>query len=576
MLPEGGCPKAVLPGDRPEVEPESISHMPETGKTQEAVPEKRGNFVHRLQRLARRQRIFADRYRALYERSPLALFELDEQGRINRANARFLALLRGRPESFLGRRLSDLLHPAFRDAECEGAAELLMLPDAPSLLLPLQDGSGEVVWMQVTNVRLSDGEQAGGVLCVGVDMTGQRRADEARRLALDAEARAVAERDQRLAERTRDAQRMEAIGRLAGGVAHDFNNRLTVILGNANLIRFASPPDSAVARQVDVIERSAIQAAQLTQQLLGFARRDRTQHKPLDLHRVIAEALAQLNPAHHARIRLLQELAATAFWVRGDLMQLRQVVLNLISHGFEAMPQGGTLHLSTSNVELDTDACQLREGLVPGAYLALRVRDTGSGMPPEELRTIFEPFFTPRRHGRAAGMGLAVVYNTVRNHGGAMEVASARNQGVMFTAYLPVCPCPAAAAPLAAPATGGALRRVLVVDDEDGVRAVMVGILRQLGYETVTAGNGLEAVEYYRVHAAAVDVVLVDMQMPVMDGQACCRELRRLNPDVNVLVMTGCAGGASPTDTVVPGARGYLQKPFAAEVLAQELQRVLA
>ncbi|MCE9613109.1 MAG: response regulator [Lentisphaerae bacterium] len=535
-----------------------------------------GGFVQRLRRLARKRRIFADRYHALYERSSLALFELDLQGVIRRTNARLPELLGCAPEALVSKRLCDLLHPDLRDAETEGAAELPSQPGAAVPLLPLRHRDGQVVWLQVTGARLTDDGNDSGTLCVGQDMTACRRAEEDRRAASEIEAREVAERDRRLAERTREAQRMESIGRLAGGVAHDFNNRLTVILGNANLIRFGAPPESTVARYVDVIEKSAIQAAQLTQQLLGFARRDRLHHKRVDLHRLIAEAITLLSPSIPRHIRLHQDLGARDSCVLGDAAQLRQVVINLVTNAIEAMADGGDVYVTTADLTLDGATGHASVGLSPGPYVGLRIQDTGTGIAPDILKNIFEPFFTTNRTGRSAGMGLAVVYGTVRNHGGCVEVASTVRRGATFTVYLPASKVIASQVAPAPVAGGRAPARVLVVDDEDGVRDVMVGLLARLGYHTATATNGQEAVEYYRSNGDAIDLVLVDMQMPVMDGQTCCRELRKLNPQVRMLIMTGCAGRDSQAGVAVREAQGYLQKPFAAETLAQELARILS
>ncbi|MCU0612704.1 MAG: response regulator, partial [Candidatus Eisenbacteria bacterium] len=374
--------------------------------------------------------------------------------------------------------------------------------------------------------------------------------------------RDVTER-KRLEEQLRQAAKMEAIGQLAGGIAHDFNNLLTGIIGYASILTKELPENSRAHLAARTIENTAERASDLTKQLLGFARRGKLQVLSVDLHRSIHEVVALLCRTMDPSIRMSLNLNARDATVTGDPAQMHQVLLNLGINARDAMPGGGELIFQTELVRLDDEYCRSHAEATPGPRLLLSVTDTGQGIPKEIQQRIFEPFFTTKAPGLGTGMGLATVYGIVRNHGGHIEVYSEPEMGATFKVYLPLSPSAGAGAAAEGPAAiACAHGRVLVVDDEEVVRNVASDLLRELGHEVVTAESGSQAVQYYREHADAVDLVIIDLVMPEMDGRECYAELRKLNPSIRVLLSTGFGMNGRIQEALDDGMSGFVQKPY--------------
>lgn len=369
-----------------------------------------------------------------------------------------------------------------------------------------------------------DGRSA--VLTVARDIADRQRA-EAERAALEAQ--------------LHHTQKMEAIGELAGGVAHDFNNLLTVIGGHAELLQRRVPQDESARRWTSAIQAAVEQGKRLTEQLLGFARRGQHQRVLVDLHEVIQAVTFVLAETIDRRIRLETHFEAARAQVLGDPSQLEQVVLNLALNSRDAMPGGGRLAFRTRLVTVEGPGIGPAE-LRPGEYLVCSVSDTGIGIRPEIRSRIFEPFFTTKARGKGSGMGLAMVYGIVKNHGGAIEVESVVGQGTTMRVWLPV----AEAAETESTGTRPPERRragqpkcILVVDDEPMVREIAAELLRQLGYAVEMAADGQEAVDRYRERPGAFDAVLLDLVMPRLSGPDCFLALQAIDPGVRVLVCTG-------------------------------------
>ncbi len=380
---------------------------------------------------------------------------------------------------------------------------------------------------------------------------------------ISAQARAESEREQ-LEEQLHHSQKMEAIGQLAGGVAHDFNNLLSAILGYASLLRMEAPPESRVHEAALTIEQAAERAAELTRQLLGFARRGKLQNKVVDLHETLAEVNRLLERTIEKNIRIVQRLNAPRSTVQGDPSQLQQVLLNLAVNARDAMPDGGDLVFESRLVELDEEGAARFTGAVPGTYVAVSVIDVGTGIAHEHMPRIFEPFFTTKEQGKGTGMGLAMVYGIVKNHGGFVDVESEPGAGAVFTVYLPAVkraapgegPAPAPEGPVSGTA------HVLLVDDEDVVRRMGTAILSRLGYRVTAVTNGVEAVDYYTQHGASVDLVILDMVMPEMGGHECFRALKRLDPGVRAILSSGYGFDGKVSELIDEGMLGFIQKPY--------------
>jgi len=379
------------------------------------------------------------------------------------------------------------------------------------------------------------------------------------------------------------AQKLEAIGLLAGGVAHDFNNLLVGIVGYSDVLGRAAEPGSLAGEAAQVIGQAARRAADLTRQLLAFARKGKQRAERVDVHALAGEVGALLARTIGKDVVVATRLDAPRPVVVGDPGQLHQVVLNLGVNARDAMPRGGTLAIETRNEALD-EARARPMALPPGPYLVVAVRDTGVGIPAALRERIFEPFFTTKEEEKGTGMGLAMVYGIARSHGGAIQVQSEEGRGSTFEVWLPEATASASAVAASAPSpTPGLVAAVqaraalvLVVDDEDTVRRTAARLLRTLGLRTAVATGGQEAIEWLEAHRGEASAVLLDFGMPGMDGLTCLRRLRALERDLPVLVSSGYAEGGQIQAMIDEGGAVLLPKPYSRDELARAIFTAVA
>jgi PAS domain S-box-containing protein len=368
------------------------------------------------------------------------------------------------------------------------------------------------------------------------------------------------------------AQKLESIGTLAGGIAHDFNNLLTGILGGLSLLEFELGPSFPFRKELKEITDQVDRGAQLTKQLLGFARRGKYDEKPLDLNEVV-DKTARMFGRTRKDIVLGLELTKSSSQVMADRTQLEQVLLNLFVNAGQAMPEGGTLLLRTE-VALLSEAEVAAHGSEAGEYLRLSVIDTGVGMDARTRERVFEPFFTTKEPGRGTGLGLASVYGIVKNHGGFITVESELGQGATFSVYLPAThEKPSTRETQAPPARRGG-ETVLVVDDEEPILAITSRLLETMGYRVLTARGGREAVEVLRKHQGKVALVVLDMVMPEMSGRMTFEALRAVAPNLKVLLSSGYSVEGQATELLEQGCDGFIQKPFGLAALAAKLREL--
>jgi PAS domain S-box-containing protein len=376
-----------------------------------------------------------------------------------------------------------------------------------------------------------------------------------------------------LQEQLAQAQKMDAIGRLAGGVAHDFNNLLTAIVGHAELLRDQIVKEDAALEDLGEIEKAAERAAGLTRQLLAFSRRQVLQPRVLDLDLIITGMQRMLQRLIGEDVRL-EFVASGDAWVRADRSQMEQVVLNLVVNARDAMPRGGTIAVVTARQDLN-DVVAHRLGLPVGRYVVLTVADTGHGMDPATQARVFEPFFTTRKDG--TGLGLSTVYGVVRQSGGLIAVTSEPGRGTLFTVHLPwVEPPPELAREVAQ--TGEMPRgteTILLVEDEASVRDLTAKILRQWGYTVLEAHDGHSALSVLGRYSGPIHLLLTDVVMPDMSGPEVARRVREGRPSTKVLYMSGYTDDAVLQHGVLTRETPFLQKPFMARELAMKLREVL-
>ncbi len=503
---------------------------------------------------------------ATLEATTDGILVVDREGRIVSFNRRFAAMW-GIPEAVLESRddeqaigfvLSQLRDPEVFVAKVR---ELYAQPEAQSFdVLEFMDGR---VFERYSMPQRIEGESVGRVWSFR-DVTERRRSEAALR-----------ESEEQL----RQSQKMDAIGRLAGGVAHDFNNLLTVILGYSEQIldQLKGPADERTLRAAGEIRSAAERAAGLTGQLLAFSRKQMLEPRELDLNLTLTGTSRLLRRLIGEDIVLEVKLDPDLGRVLADEGQIQQVIMNLVINARDAMPNGGRLTLTTANAELDSTYAQHHLPLAPGRYAMLTVNDTGIGMDAETRARAFEPFFTTKELGKGTGLGLATVYGIVKQSGGYIWVYSEPGQGTVFKIYLPILDAPVTATEAASqssrPQTG--TETVLLVEDEMMVRNLLAGMMERSGYHVLTAGSGEDAVNVASRYHGAIHLMVTDVVMPGIGGPELAERLVPLHPELKVLYISGYTDDAVLRHGVRDGVASYLQKPFTLVALARKIRDVL-
>src|SRR5713226_2276376 len=380
----------------------------------------------------------------------------------------------------------------------------------------------------------------------------------------------------RLQEQLLQSQKMEAVGRLAGGVAHDFNNLLTVIISYTDLLLEDLGRDDPKREDVAAVRKAAEGAAALTHQLLAFSRKQVLQPKVLDVNATVATTEKLLRRLIGEDIQLVAKLASGLGRVKADPGQIEQVIMNLAVNARDAMPAGGQLTIETANVEMDQAYVRGHPLAQPGRYVMLAVSDTGIGMDEETKAHIFEPFFTTKEMGKGTGLGLATVYGIVKQSGGFIWLYSEPGQGTSFKIYMPrVDESAERATPAAAETLPRGTETVLVVEDAPAVRAVTRQVLERQGYTVLEAPNGEAALVLATKHHGPIHLLLTDVVMPGVNGRQVAEQLARPRPDMMVLFTSGYTDDSVVRHGILESGIAYLQKPFTPDSLARKVREVL-
>jgi PAS domain S-box-containing protein len=378
---------------------------------------------------------------------------------------------------------------------------------------------------------------------------------------------------QRLEAQLQHAQKMEAVGTMAGGIAHDFNNLLMGIQGLTSLLMFDIDPAHPHVEHLKEIEDCVKSAADLTKQILGFARGGKYEVKPTDLNELI-ESNSQMFGRTQKEILIYKEYQKFVWTVEVDQGQIGQVLMNIFVNAWQAMPNGGALSIATANITLDANYVKPFQ-LAPGRYVKLSVTDTGLGMDENIQKRIFEPFFTTKEMGRGTGLGLATVYGIIKNHGGFIEVNSRKGEGTTFNIYLPATEVEVVEEKRADEKLVRGSETVLFVDDEDLIIDVGEQILKRMGYTVFVARSGREALEIFSKKKDDIDMVILDMIMPDMSGGEAYDRLCEIHPHIKVLLSSGYSLRGQARNILARGCKGFIQKPFNMRELSHKLREVL-
>jgi signal transduction histidine kinase/ActR/RegA family two-component response regulator len=381
-----------------------------------------------------------------------------------------------------------------------------------------------------------------------------------------------------LEDQLRQAQKMEAVGKLAGGVAHDFNNLLTVITGYSQILMDQHAKNAQASHSIEQIFKAADRATSLTRQLLAFSRRQMLQPRLVSLNALVRNLEKMLRPLLGERIQIVVQSSSDLGGVRADPGQLDHILMNLAVNARDAMPRGGTLTVATANADLGDAFARTHPGATPGQYVMLSVSDTGTGMSEHTLMHLFEPFFTTKEPGKGTGLGLSMVYGFVKQSGGYITVDSKLGEGTIFQIYLPrvdsVEEVPAAETISQTRAVGSGT--ILLVEDEDAVRSLVETILTADGYKILVANSPVQAVDICGSFPGTIDVLLTDVVMPEMSGPELAEELLTVRPDLKVIFMSGYAGEHLDEEGVNAEGASLIQKPFTAAALEEKIRQTLS
>lgn len=378
-------------------------------------------------------------------------------------------------------------------------------------------------------------------------------------------------------DRLRQAEKMEAIGQLAGGIAHDFNNQLTIVLGYCELLSSILSSNARLLEYVQKIACSGKRAADLTKQLLAFARKGVYKQKVVDIHGIILEVTSLLFRSIHKNITIETHLDASRPYVWGGATQLQNAVLNLSLNARDAMEHGGRLLFETADVIVNEEFCREKNvSLTPGTYVSISVKDTGCGMNGEILKHIFEPFFTTKEDGKGTGMGLAAVYGIVKSHQGNIIVESSPGVGSSFTLFLPQSNKPEVRETKVLKSIKNYRgHSVLIIDDERDVAKTIGEMLGECGFDTTLCYSGNEAVELYLNKWKEYSIAIIDMVMPDMDGRETYLKLKEINPSIKTIISSGFALNGDIETTLRAGSNAFIQKPYSQQELILQIDKIL-
>jgi hypothetical protein len=492
------------------------------------------------------------RYRRIIETTNEGVWIIDANSRTTFMNPRMAAMLGVDPKSMIGASIFDYV----RDEATVKALEQHEARAAGQSEIRLERRDGNATWALLDTTPIVDGSgQYEGALVMAMDVSSRKR----------------------LEEQLRQAQKMEAVGSLAGGIAHDFNNLLSVILSGTSLVLEGLKPGDPIIAELEEVRRAGERAGALTRQLLAFSRQQLLEPRTLDLNQIVLGLEKMLRRLMGEDIELSLLLSHMLGKIHADPGQIEQIIMNLVVNARDAMPQGGKVSIESGNCQLTPAYTALHLGVTPGDYVMMAITDTGIGMDADTRNRIFEPFFTTKEKGRGTGLGLSTVFGIVQQSGGHIWVYSEPGKGTTFKVYFPRKdgPVDAPATVPPSPLTLRGVETILLVEDEDQVRAISRTILRRYGYNVLEAQNGGEAFLICERYTAKIHLLVTDVVMPRMSGRQLAERLAPMRPDMRVLYVSGYTENSVVHHGVLDAGIAFLQKPITPDALLRKVREVL-
>jgi PAS domain S-box-containing protein len=499
-----------------------------------------------------------DRFRVLVETAPTGIVIADDKGRIAEVNAQALRMFGYDRRELIGETIETLLPERFRHSHQGHLSGYMKVPHVRPMGVGMElfarrkDGMEFPVEISLGPLVTKEGVLVSSTI---VDITERKKMEEHHRL----------------------SQRMEAIGKLSGGVAHDFNNLLAVIMGCADVVLEALPPDHPAVKKVEMVRKAGASAADLTRQLLAFSRQQMLQPRVLDLKEIVERMQVLLSCLAGENIQFTISLEPSLGQVKADPGQIEQVLLNLAVNARDAMPQGGRLTIEARNVELDDSYKDEHQPVIPGRYVMLAVEDTGCGMDRETQSRIFDPFFTTKELGKGTGLGLATVYGIVKQSGGYIWVYSELGKGTIFKMYLPRVE--QSAQPLEQKEQDQIIplgcETILLAEDSESLREMAREYLESVGYTVLEAASGAAALQKAKDFDGTIHLLLTDVVMPEMSGPELASKMVSLRPGIKVIFTSGYTDDAMGRQGVLDPAVAFIQKPYRPKALARKIRETL-
>ncbi len=520
----------------------------------ERVNEKLKNEIHERKATYKQLRISEEKYRTLVEEINDIIYSTDNTGVVTYISPAVEKLMGYGISEIVGRNFMEFLHPDDYDNIKKRFKEITK----DGLLFPYEyrmlSKSGDIHWVRSSSKPIYQGGCIVGLRGVYTDITESKK----------------------LEDQLRQAHKMEAIGTLAGGIAHEFNNVLGIILGNTELALDDVPDWNPERDFLEEIRSASLRAKDMVGQILSFARKTMTDLTPLEINTILRESLKMMRATIPSTVEIKTSLPPEPFMIMGNSAEIRQIIMNLCSNAdFTMKERGGVLEVGTALVNLDQESASLYEGLVPGNFVKMTIKDSGQGISPEILNKIFEPYFTTKDVGQGTGMGLAVVYGLVKKCNGAIDVRSRMGEGTIVEVLFPTLEETSPAAAGKKDGLPAGKENILLVDDEEPMVKMAVQILERLGYTVAGMSNAVEALKRFRENPKIFDLVITDMAMPHMAGDEFAAELMKIRSDIPVLLCTGHSDNIDEIKARQKGIRGFAMKPLEKSELAGLVREIL-